>query len=179
MAVTRWLEPEIAQTYPALTQDALWERERDRPTLQYIVVDELEEQIAILVIEPWPELDKRGRLSFDDEKERLEVTVAVGKLEPFLHRRALLPPAEGLELKAARQRPLRIGDVFCAPVDRAALKGEADSVHSWLHTPLIDVSARARQAAKAQYFAAVGPVLSQGEVEHLAQEFFGGEPERD
>ena len=47
-----------------------------------------------------------------------------------------------------------------------------DSPARWLQRPVVDVSAAAREAAKTQYFAAVGPVLGPDRVEEMAAEFF-------
>jgi hypothetical protein len=172
-----WLQKEIEELYP----DA-WVLVRvgavpGAPLTEYLVVDELEEDVAVLVVEPWPELDTLGRLNFVGSELRTDVEVDVTEFEALLRNRAPLNQLTEEQRAAFIARPLRVGDVFCAVIDRGLLDAGPDQPSRWLQGPVIDVSAEARQAAKAQYFAAVGPVLDSDQVAGIAADFFA-DPER-
>ncbi len=143
-----------------------------RPRAEYVVVDELEEGVAAVVCEPWPELDRRGRLCFPRPDLRLGAEVDPAALQLLLASRTPLASLAPGQRPAFAARPLRAGDVFCAVVDRKALAADPGAVTEWLGVPVIDVSAQAREAAKAQYYAAVGPVLTGDELDGLAADFF-------
>lgn len=143
-----------------------------KPRPEYVVVDELEEGVAVVVCEPWPALDRRGRLRFPRPDLRLSAEVDPAALQLLLASRAPLANLSREQRSAFAARPVRAGDVFCAVVDRKALAAEPGAVTAWLGGPPIDVSAQAREAAKAQYYAAVGPVLKGDELNGLAADFF-------
>jgi hypothetical protein len=149
------------------------------PVVEYVVVDELEEQVAVLVIEPWPSVDERGRLRFESPDQRSTVEADAEPLQHLLLERKSVEQLSEEQRVAFVSRPLRVGDVFCAVIDRAALAAGADSPRQWLRAPVIDVTAEARDAARAQYFAAVGPVLAADEFETLAAEFFADDESSD
>jgi hypothetical protein len=139
--------------------------------LEYIVVDEIADGVAELIIEPWPVMDERGRLVFAQSDRRIGVAVVVADLEALLRERIPV----GLRADAALlERPLRTGDVIGARVDRTVLEHDPNELAAWLQGPIVDATHQARNAAKAQYFAAVGPVLSGAEVDAIAEEFFAG-----
>jgi len=144
---------------------------------EYVVVDELERGVAVVVIEPWPVLDKRGRLRFTGSDRRVSAEVDPDTLARALADRVLLDASGSPSSDAAR--PLRVGDVFCAAVDRNDLEHAPDEPARWLRKPVLDVSAQAREAAKAQYFAAVGPVLTPDDVETLVVEFNAEDEDAD
>jgi hypothetical protein len=174
----RWLEEEIRAVHPPI-----WGRSRETKKarapagdVEYVVVDEIEEAVATLVIEPWPELDRQGRLNFSGSELRQDVQVERQQFEQLLEDRVAPGQLTAAQLEAFATRPLRVGDVFCAVVDRARMASDPDSPARWLKRPVVDVSAEAREVAKTQYFAAVGPVLGPAQVEEMADEFFD-EPE--
>ena len=106
--------------------------------------------------------------------ERTTVAVPVDALEAVLRRRGTVAAAgEPVVL----QRPLRAGDVLGARVSRSRLADAPRDLEGWLTGPVVDAVGAARSAAKAQYFAAVGPVLSSAQVDEIAAEFFDGDPE--
>lgn len=142
------------------------------PLVEYIVVDELEEDVAVLLVEPWPILDDRGRLRFQRPDQRVSVDVFVNEFQSLLMNRVPAGELSEEQQPAFAARPLRTGDVFCAVVDRSALESTPDK---WLRLPVIDVTAQARDAAKAQYFAAVGPVLGSEQLEALGDGFHSEE----
>lgn len=174
-----WLADRLSEIAPA--HGRLSERAAlaARSELEYIVVDEIEEAVATVICEPWPALDDRGRLRFGGEESRVRAEVDVDELQRTLRRRRPVRGAADPEDAALRERALRVGDVFCARVKRDLLALAPGDPASWLLDPIIDVTAAARQQAKAQYFAAVGPVLRQREVEVMAEEFFAGEQPAD
>ena len=155
-----WLEEEIAAVHRG-------------GEVEYVVVDEIEEDVATLILEPWPRLDRRGRLKFSGGELRVDIQVGRQQFEQLLRDR--IAPGHvsaAVAPEAFASRPLRVGDVFCAVVDRAQMTSDPDSPARWLERPVIDVSAEARAAAKTQYFAAVGPVLGPDQVEKMAADFF-------
>ena len=142
----------------------------------YLVVDELQEGIAVIVVSPWPSLDERGRLRFGGEAESTRVVVPAQALEDTLRerRRSPVSPAGGPE--AARElqdRALAIGDAFAGlprytPDEDGAVIEDPDS---WLKGAIVDVSLAAREAAKAQQNAAVAGILTTDDLDAMAAEF--------
>jgi hypothetical protein len=142
----------------------------------YLVVDELQEGIAVVVVSPWPWLDERGRLRFGGEEESTRVVVPAEALEDTLRerRRSPVSPAAGPE--AARElqdRALAIGDAFAGlprytPDEDGAFVKDPDS---WLKGAIVDVSLAAREAAKAQQNAAVAGILTTDDLDEVAAEF--------
>lgn len=139
--------------------------------LSYVVVDEIEESVVVLVLEPWPRLDDRGRLRFADEELRLSVEIELDQLQQQLdHNRFYLSTPDNDT--RAQQRPVRAGDVFALAITTDASSEISAIEQGHLPTPILDVSAEARRASKSQYFAAVGPVLGEQEVSNIAAEYF-------
>jgi hypothetical protein len=140
-------------------------------TLSYIVVDELTEGVAGLVVASWPLLDQKGRVRFGGSSWR--VGARVGELAALLDADRIVPGAPpGSE--PAPARPVRIGDAFAARVTR--LRGRHAAVpplSRWLSTPVYDVSADARDAAKTALYGAVAPKLSEDDVNEIATEALG------
>ncbi len=163
----RWLEEEIQAVHPSIWGPPAGD-------VEYVVVDEIEEDVATLVIEPWPDLDQRGRLTFSGSELRRDVQLERQQFERLLQNRVAPGQLTAVQVEAFASRPLRVGDVFCAVIDRALMGSDPDDPARWLTRPVIDVSAEAREAAKTQYFAAVGPVLGADQVEEIADEFFDG-----
>lgn len=160
----RWLEDEIRAVHPSIWASS--------DNVEYVVVDEIEEDVATLVIEPWPEVDERGRLDFSGSERRQDVEVERQAFAQLLEDRVAPGPLTAAQLEVFITRPLRVGDVLCAVIDRVELASHPDSPARWLQRPVVDVSVEAREAAKTQYFAAVGPVLGPERVEEMAAEFF-------
>jgi hypothetical protein len=132
--------------------------------LSYIVVDELSEDVATLVISEWPRIDERGRRRKIGDS--WEAGVGRAELETMLsERRVPKPMASDQEL---REREVRIGDAFAALTLRP--RGRKPAITSpWrlIEAPIYDVSAAARDAAKAALYGAMAPTLSVDEVSHL------------
>jgi hypothetical protein len=138
----------------------------ERPDLDYIVVDEIEEDVAILLIEPWPGLDQRGRLRFGDEEQRASVEVDVAALLARLSDRQEMIGLSSQDHAAFAGRAVRVGDTFAGRVDREALATETEAL-GFLVGPLVDITREAREAAKAQRYATAAPVLSEDDVARL------------
>jgi len=135
--------------------------------LRYVVVDEIEGSAVGLAVCEWPRVDVSGRLRFTGGSLLLGADGST--FERFLarHRR----PRELAE------RRLRGGDVFAVRVLPSALesvlgeqKGRLEPFldpAGWISPPVYDISADAREAAKASFYAAVTPTLEPGEAMRL------------
>jgi hypothetical protein len=163
-----WLEEQISALPDAQLVAPSGEEPLVEPLVEYVVVDELEEDVAVLLVEPWPIVDDRGRLRFQRPDQRVSVDAYVDSFQRLLMNRVPAGELRDEQRTTFAARPLRVGDVFCAVIDRAALANTPDK---WLRLPVIDVTAEARDAAKAQYFAAVGPVLRPEQLEALVDGF--------
>jgi hypothetical protein len=151
-----WVPPGFA------AEEIAWAR------LSYIVVDELSPDVAGLVIVDWPRLDHRGRVRFPGEAWR--VGASVTELNAFLAAQRRLP-SQTRELDRVRERPVRIGDAFAAPIERPrGLRTAVPALERWLRTPIYDVSADAREAAKTALYGALAPVMSDEEAAEIAAE---------
>src|SRR3954469_5588906 len=87
--------------------------------LRYIVVDELHEGIAGLVVSPWPRVDARGRLVFGAEEESVRVAAPAGALRDLLREQRTPVVIGGVtetQRAALQTRAVAIGDVFAACV---------------------------------------------------------------
>ena len=126
-------------------------RLKDPSALSYVVVDEMDERIVRLSVSPWPVIDAYGRLRFYLGGETLQVGVPRRALQEFLgrHRR----PAR------ISTRPIRIGDVFAFKVKAEVSDEGFYRPDDWIGKPTYDISADAREAAKASFYAAVTPTL--------------------
>src|SRR5215218_898829 len=94
-----WEPPEVAKR---LAPDGDWDK------IRYIVVDELHEGVAGLVVSPWPRIDARGRLVFGDEDESRRVATQAP---------VLLRDVDDRTAGKLRDRRLAIGDVFAARIE--------------------------------------------------------------
>jgi len=158
-------------TVAATPEDAaapLWQPFEDRAIAadaQYVVIDELGDDVAVLVLCSWPTLDEFGRLRFGGERttywivaERLQQMIDFDRSEANVE---------------APDRPLRVGDAFAAqprvrdaePVDVAELVSRSlgrDAMASReRRIELLDVSAAARNAAKTALYGAAAPAVSE------------------
>jgi len=120
----------------------------------YLTVDEISDGIVTLLVSAWPELDRLGRLRFTDISPATAIAVDQVALERLLTK-ARTPR------KLAR-RPLRESDTFAAEttapleLDPAKRRNPAE----WIVPPIYDITADARDAAKASFFSAVGRPLT-------------------
>jgi len=136
--------------------------------LSYLVIDELSKQVARFVVSSWPVLDAKGRVRSSGSS--WEVGAAVAELVAMLNQHRIVPPA-GQGPAAPSRRPLRIGDAFAASATRP--RGQHAAVPPlarWLSPPIYDVSAAARDAAKAALFGALAPTMSEDDVYEIATE---------
>jgi hypothetical protein len=143
--------PEVAAT-PARLQ-RLWladdTRVAPRASDSYVVVDERDEGVIVLVVAPWPRLDDLGRLDF--RGRRRSVTVKEDALNDVVRRRGKRP--EGVE------RSLRISDALCV---RGRVRGNPSR---WGR--IVDVSGEARDQARIAFHAAVAPRATPKEAKAL------------
>jgi hypothetical protein len=123
---------------------------KDRRRFAYVVVDEIESNLVGLSLSPWPTVDEWGRLRFGVERAR-SIGAGRAELQTFLRRHRL--PRKGAE------RPLRIGDVFAVALREPAPTDQIADPTAWIDPPVYDVSADARDAAKASFYSAVAPTL--------------------
>jgi hypothetical protein len=131
--------------------------------LRYLVVEEIVGSSIGLALSPWPQTDSEGRLRFAQD-DALTFGVDRDSFARYLakHRRP----------RALRRRPLRIGDVFAVKVDEPALRQVAGQLEertslqpllnpdNWLRSPVYDITADAREVAKASFYAAVTEPLN-------------------
>jgi hypothetical protein len=143
--------PEVAAT-PAREQ-RLWladdTRVRPRASDSYVVVDERDEGVIVLVVAAWPRLDDLGRLDF--RGRRRSVTVSEAALNEVVKRRAKRP--DGVD------RHVRISDTFSV---RGRVTGDPSA---WGR--IVDVSGEARDQARIAYYAAVAPRATPKEAKAL------------
>ena len=163
---------------PAATADVIadptlapqWQPYIDRaiaPDARYVVVDELGDDIAVLVITTWPSLDEFGRLRFPGERETYWIVVE--RLQQMVDFDRSQARAE------APDRPLRVGDVFAVQPRHPLADDDAVDVTDLVSRALardpmastqrrvefLDVSAAARNAAKTALYGAEAPAVSE------------------
>lgn len=137
-------------------------RSRDeRRTLRYVVVDEIESHLVGLSVSDWPTIDDVGRLRFGSKRAR-SVGALRSDLERFLARHRLPRPGS--------RRAVRIGDVFAVAVKEPVPTGETADPAAWIDPPLYDVTAEARDAAKAAFYSAVAPTLDPAKDKEIIDE---------
>ena len=170
-----WNLPEVAEL---LAKDGDWDKVR------YIVVDELHEGVAGLVVSPWPRLDAHGRLVFGEEDESRRVAAGSKVLLAVLRERRLPVVADEVDESTKgllRERRLAIGDVFAARIDEPPGEpggggpgGEPpENPVRWLNEPVLDITADALEAARTQMSAAVGGVFQKEFLETIGAEIAG------
>jgi hypothetical protein len=120
--------------------------------LSYIAIDEIGDGLVTLIVSQWPELDESGRLRFP-EPEPVAVDVDRAAFEALL--------AEHRRPRDLADRALREGDAFAARTTGTEELdgGERRDPGRWIVPPVYDVTADARDAAKAAFFGVVGTPL--------------------
>src|SRR5215212_5936618 len=138
--------------------------------LRYLVVEEILGSSIGLTLSSWPRVDAEGRLRFSIGSTR-SFAVDRGSLERYLAKRR--------RPRTVRRRPLRIGDVFAVSVNHAALAAVRDELEEptqfrpllraedWLRGSVYDLTADAREIAKASFYAAVSEPLTQSQAASL------------
>src|SRR5215211_785024 len=172
-----WEPPEVAEQ---LARDGDWDK------IRYIVVDELHEGVAGLVVSPWPRIDARGRLVFGDEDESRRVATQAPVLLALLRKTRLPVVRRDVDDRTAgklRDRRLAIGDVFAARIEEPPGEpggggpgGEpTENPRDWLTEPVLDITADALEAARTQMSAAVGGVFDETLLKTIGEEIAGDE----
>jgi len=138
----------------------------------YVVVEEVDDDNVTLVIAPWPEVDPEGGLSFAPEEERGTAVADRASLQAaLLERTTLLEYGERSTEPELVERELAAGDVFA--IELAAELPEdgdlRDEGVDWIAGPIVDVTALARNVAKAAMLAALtGEPLGEDEAAKIA-----------
>lgn len=138
----------------------------------YVAVEEVYDDNVGIVVAPWPGVDAEGGLVFGDEEQRLQAVVDRPSFQRRLSRRKVLAYAAGGEaLAALRARPLAAGDVFAIETRFPQAGIDLRSIGArWIRGTVVDVTAMARDAAKAAMLAALtGAPLSAAEVNAIAE----------
>lgn len=128
--------------------------------LSYIVVDEIVGEDADLSVSSWPMVDDRGRLLMPPE-DPLAVYAEVEALRAYVNRP---------DVRAGR-RPIeiRMGTALAAEVRTRAIGDAQPRLDKWLVPPVHDITAPARDKAKAAFYAAVAPALDPKEVKAIRE----------
>lgn len=172
-ALRPWEPGEVGER---LAADGRWE------AICYIVIDELHEDVAGLVLSPWPYVDARGRLVFGEEDESRRIAATAEALLAVLREKRLpivRVPIDHQTEEELRERQLAIGDVFAARINHppgqpggGGPAGERrEEPSEWLERPVLDVTAQALEAARTQASAAVGGLLDERLIEVIGEEF--------
>jgi hypothetical protein len=112
----------------------------------YAVVDDLEVDLAVVVISPWPAVDELGHLVFEDEAVSRDARLDALQRAVDRRRKAAGQPAH--------DRAVRVGDVFW--LRTPAREMETGDPGRWR---ILDVTRAARQAARAALLVAANPAL--------------------
>ena len=151
--------PSLASIGPWMPENTALQ-EVDLPNVSYIVIDEIVGDAVDVSISSWPDLDERGRLRFAEDEPPRTVRASAAALEEFLSK---------IDFRSANwPRSIRMGDVFAARIRTRklrALENEGETFGAppapsvWLTPPVYDITAQARDKAKAAFYAAVTPTL--------------------
>jgi hypothetical protein len=175
--IERLLEPQATRDDPRWNQ------------LRHVVIDELDENIVGLVISAWPRIDERGRLRFGGEEASNRIATLADALLTVLAEERVVPiDDDSSVLEALRRRELAVGDVFAAFLSSAPGGGDggddADggggpgivAPEQLFRRPVLDITAEARDAVKAQASAAASGVIDEAFLELVDEEFRDEEP---
>jgi len=165
---------------------------RDDPRwgqLRHVVIDELDENTVGLVISGWPRIDERGRLRFGGEDASSRIATLADALLTVLAEERVVPIDDDPRLLGVlRQRELVVGDVFAAfltspPGGGGAGEAPAGGGGSGIVAPrelfappVLDITAEARDAVKAQASAAASGTIDKEFLELVDAEFRDEEP---
>jgi hypothetical protein len=138
----------------------------------YVVVEEVDDGNVTLVVAPWPEVDPEGcGLSFAPEEDRAAAVADRASLQAALRERTtLLEYGERAEPDLA-EREIAAGDVFAIELagELPADGDLRDEGAGWIAGPIVDVTALARNVAKAAMLAALtGKPLAEDEAAKIA-----------
>ena len=147
-----WLPGSLAEH--GYTQDTVG-------ALSYIVIDEVVDGMAGLVVSEWPAADGLGRLRFDHPERELEIAVPIERLR-----------AEVYEHEQALRREPRIGDVFAGVVPRELWRHADEEPLLWdrplaelLGEHVYDLASEARDVAKLAFYGSAARILNEEEAE--------------
>jgi len=144
-------------------------------SLHYVLVEEVVGDSVGLLVARWPRAAEDGLPVFHNPEEDVEVGADRDTLQRYVN--AHRAPRPGPAQDELRRRPLALGDVFAARVDDDALERAASvavAEPGWLGTPLADVTAEARQAARRVFYEAMTPRLSRAAEREIREEQLGG-----
>lgn len=126
---------------------------------RYVTVDDVTQSMVVVEVSSWPRLDREGRLWWDDEpyelvtpRARMQNSVNAGRQDRGM-------PAPG--------RRIRVGDAFL-------VRGLTRRHRYFDDLPLVvDISAAAREVAKAALYGAVASTLAAHHAEqmHVTEEY--------
>jgi hypothetical protein len=148
-------------------------------SFRYIVVDELEQGVAELVVDRWPRVDERGRLHFGEEEDSDHVSVDERAFLALLERNrepVVTLPLDNERQKELKGRKLAMGDVFAARVPKHFARTDADPAQ-WIRGEVYDITAIARTVAKGQTRAALAGVIDDRYLEAIGDDLLEEEGE--
>lgn len=151
--------PQVHRTWRPHVLDGYDLSDKQLKGLSYAVVDEIESDIVLMTLTPWPVADEEGRLRFLKLEDSTEVAFARRELEQELFSRR-------------SKRKLRVGDVFAFTLTEKPASAETTDV---LHHSLrelttgvaYDMSSEARKVAKlALYAVTAAPIEADEASDH-------------
>jgi hypothetical protein len=118
--------------------------------LTYLFLDEILIEIVTVLLHPWPNADRHGRVRFDARDRQVELSAPQREVQRLLYKRL-------------RRRP-RTGDAFAARIRSDSLRALTDgaeppSLADLLDGPVYDLSADAKVVAKLAYYGSVTSVI--------------------
>jgi hypothetical protein len=142
-----WLPSVLVQVAPAVVS-----------ALTYAVIDERDQPDGLLsfVLSGWPRLDDLGRVRHRHNR-LVGVAVSSGDWQVML--------AERRVPEVLRDRPPRIGDAFGMMLERRVARHLLDPIG-----PVVDVTADARDAARAAFYGAVASPLDASVATEVAEQ---------
>jgi hypothetical protein len=136
-----------------------------QPGDYYASVDDVADGMVVFSVSDWPRLDREGRLYWDTKP--FELVVSEREVQ------AIVDAGRAEAGLTAPDRPIRVGDAFL-------LRGLPDEQASLRRASLVlDISAAARDAARAALYGAVASTLRLEDAEKMAVTQRYEEPEPD